>query len=78
MPSSVIKKYEYRPGDKVLAIEFVSGAIYDYLDVPEETYREMKANIQKGVFFNQHIKDKYKCVKVRSASVPGGKTHHGN
>jgi len=64
MPSSVIKKYEYSPEINVLTITFVSGAVYDYLYVPEEVYHQMRSVISKGTFFNQHIKDKYECVKV--------------
>ena len=48
----------------VLTITFVSGAVYDYLFVPEEVYLQMKSTVAKGIFFNQHIKDKYECVKV--------------
>lgn len=64
MPSSVIRKYEYRPEVNVLTITFVSGAVYDYLHVPEEVYLQMKATLAKGIFFNQHIKDKYECLRV--------------
>lgn len=64
MPSAVIKKYEYRPETNVLTITFVSGIIYDYLQVPEEVYVQMKATIEKGVFFNKQIKGKYACVRV--------------
>lgn len=64
MPSMVIKKYEYRPEINVLTITFVSGAVYDYLYVPEEVYNQMKSVISKGTFFNEHIKDKYDFVKV--------------
>lgn len=71
MPSSVIKKYEYRPEVNVLTITFVSGAVYDYLNVPEEVYNEMRATVAKGIFFNQHIKDKYECVRVEEGGGVG-------
>ena len=48
----------------MLTITFVSGAVYDYLHVPEEVYLQMKATLAKGIFFNQHIKDKYECLRV--------------
>ncbi|WP_160711632.1 KTSC domain-containing protein [Chitinophaga solisilvae] len=65
MPSSVIRKYDYDPENAVLRILFVSGAIYDYLDVPESVYKSMKQTISKGVFFNQEIKDKYTFRKIK-------------
>ena len=64
MPSSVIRKYEYDAAKQVLTITFVSGMVYNYLQVPEAVYQQMRSTIQKGVFFNQHIRDKYECVKV--------------
>lgn len=67
MPSTVIKKYEYRPEINVLTITFVSGAVYDYLYVPEEVYNKMRSVISKGTFFNKHIKDKYECVRVEKS-----------
>jgi hypothetical protein len=63
MPSSVIKKFEYNPQSHVLTITFVSGVVYDYLDVPQEVYDQMRSVLSKGVFFNDHIKDKYAFVK---------------
>ena len=64
MPSSVIRKYEYNAEAEVLTITFVSGIIYDYLEVPEQVYLQMKSTLAKGIFFNQHIKDKYKWKRV--------------
>jgi hypothetical protein len=64
MPSSVIQSYQHDAEKNILTITFVSGAVYNYLNVPEEVYLKMKARISKGIFFNQHIKDKYECVKV--------------
>jgi hypothetical protein len=63
MPSSVIKKYEYHPERRILTIIFVSGAVYDYLDVPQEVYEQMRSMLSKGTFFNEHIKDRYGFVK---------------
>jgi hypothetical protein len=65
MPSTVIKKYEYKPDSRVLTIKFVSGAVYDYLDVPEAVYNKMRSVISKGTFLNKHIKDKFECVRIQ-------------
>jgi hypothetical protein len=59
MPSSVIKLMEYDKTKKILRIVFVSGMIYDYLDVPEEIFLRMRSAQSKGVFFNQQIKPHY-------------------
>jgi hypothetical protein len=62
MPSTVIAAIHYDKG--ILKIVFVSGTVYHYLDVPEEVYMAMKASKSKGIYFNQHIKDKYAFEKI--------------
>jgi hypothetical protein len=56
---------EYDKRKKVLRIIFVSGKIYDYLDVPEEIFSEMTSAQSKGVFFNRQIKSNYTFVKIK-------------
>ncbi len=65
MPSTVISSYKYDPENQILQIRFVSGILYNYKDVPEELYEAMKKAFSKGVFFNEHIKDKYEFEKVK-------------
>ncbi|MDR3678659.1 MAG: KTSC domain-containing protein [Flavipsychrobacter sp.] len=65
MPSSVILAKEYFAERKVLRITFVSGLIYDYLDVPLEVYDEMKKATSKGTFLNTRIKGIYNFKRVQ-------------
>jgi hypothetical protein len=65
MPSTVISSFIYIPEENILRITFVTGTVYDYLDVPVETYEAMKASFAKGIFFNENIKGKFECVKVK-------------
>jgi hypothetical protein len=66
MPSTVIASLVYDPGKKILRITFVSGMVYEYLDVPEETYNAFRASGAKGVFLNREIRNKYAYKKVIS------------
>jgi hypothetical protein len=59
MPSSVIRSFAYDPLRKALLITFQTGRRYRYLDVPPETYVELKAAFAKGIYFNQHIRNRY-------------------
>ena len=59
MPSSVIREFHYRPRSLELAITFVGGRRYSYLDVPEATYRAMCESFSKGEYFNTHIRDHF-------------------
>ena len=63
MPSSVIRKYYYKPELEILRIIYVSGAVYDYLDVPQEVFDEFRAAFSKGTYLNKIIKPKYRYEK---------------
>lgn len=64
MPSSVIRSLQYDAPHRELLICFQSGRRYIYKDVPEETYRVMKAAFAKGEFFNAAIRSQYSFVRV--------------
>ena len=63
MPSTVIRHFTYDRLSQTLQIKFVSGITYEYKNVPEEIYFQMKTAWSKGVYFNNHIKDKYEFEK---------------
>jgi hypothetical protein len=64
MPSSVILRMHYYPDKHTLRVVFVSGMVYDYKDVPESVYKQMKAAASKGEFLNREIKTKYAFEKI--------------
>jgi succinate dehydrogenase hydrophobic anchor subunit len=65
MPSSVIAHMSYDAVTQVLSVVFVSGSIYHYLAVPEQEYQAMNAAFSKGIYFNNHIKRKYRFRKIK-------------
>lgn len=64
MPSTVVLKHIYNAETKTLRIIYTSGNVYDYLNVPQKIYNEMKNAFSKGVFLNTKIKGKYAFKKV--------------
>lgn len=64
MPSAVIKTYQYFPDSQTLRIYYNSGAVYDYLEVPQEVFNEFRAFTAKGIFLNKHIKNRYISIKL--------------
>lgn len=64
MPSTVISTIQYDPATGMLRITYTSGVAYDYKNVPEEVYEELKASRAKGVFLNTRIKGNYTYEKV--------------
>lgn len=65
MPSSVVAAIKYDPDTYTLRVIYVSGSVYDYKEVPEKVYKEMKEAFSKGEYLNKHIKPKYKFEKVK-------------
>lgn len=59
MPSTVIQSIGYNGEKQLLIVQFVSGAVYHYKDVPPGIYKTFKSSKSKGVYFNDHVKDKF-------------------
>lgn len=54
--SSTVISVGYDPATKILELEFVSGSIYRYFDVPQSIYKSFMAADSKGTFVNDHVK----------------------
>jgi hypothetical protein len=52
-----------------LELEFRSGAIYRYRDVPARVFRELLGADSKGRYFNQHIRNRFCYAKIDSARI---------
>ena len=67
MPSSVIRRFNYRPERRELEVTFTTGRRYLYSDVPEQAVEEFRAAFSKGVHFNRHIRDYYPYRELQEA-----------
>lgn len=56
--SSALRSVGYDQERRGLEIEFTSGAVYQYFDVPAEVYRGLMAAESHGRYFHQHVRDK--------------------
>lgn len=59
MPSTVIRRFDYRPECRELEVLFVTGRRYVYADVPPEEAEAFRAAFSKGAHFNRHIRDRF-------------------
>jgi hypothetical protein len=57
--SSLIRSAGYDDQAHTLEIQFVNGTVYDYFDVPSETYLRLLNAPSLGQFFLNSIKDVY-------------------
>ena len=64
MPSTVIKRFDYRPEAEELEVLFVTGRRYLYSGVPAEEAAAFRSAFAKGVHFNRHIRDRYACREL--------------
>ena len=71
MPSSVIRRYQYDNDSRTLRVVFVSGAVYDYFDVPPEVADAFAAVRSKGEFFGRVVRPFFEFEKVRDLSDGG-------
>ena len=54
----------YEARSRILEIEFQSGAVYQYLEVPRKVHEELIGAESKGQYFNSEIRDDYEFVRV--------------
>ena len=55
--SSTVSRVGYDPRSSSLFVQFTSGALYEYLRVPERVWRGLLRASSHGRYFNTHVKD---------------------
>lgn len=68
MPSTVIRRFDYRHETRELEILFVTGRRYLYSDVPEDLARRFRGAFSKGIFFNRFIRDRFRYRELHDAA----------
>lgn len=63
--SSAIAAVGYSRKLHALEIEFVNGAVYRYLEVPLDLYRQLMRAESKARFYDHNIRGRYRSVHVR-------------
>lgn len=62
--SSNIASIGYDDSTELLEIEFLSGAVYEYRNVPSVLYEELMNAASHGSFFNREIRMIYPYEKI--------------
>ena len=62
--SSNVERFKYNESDKVLSVEFKGGVTYNYFDIPDSVFEQMKAAPSKGQFLAQQIKGTYRYARA--------------
>ena len=66
--SSDLSSVGYDERRQMLEIEFRSGGIYRYLEVPKETFSGLMESDSKGRYFATHIRDRFRHERIRPRS----------
>lgn len=71
--SSTIHKVDYNEKEKTMEIEFRSGNVYRYYDVPPRMWKIFQLYIEcegsAGSFFNEYIKNQFTSEKINAGSA---------
>jgi hypothetical protein len=65
--STTLATVAYENAGRVLQLEFRSGSLYRYFDVPEEVYEGLLRASSKGRYFNEQIRDRFQHDRVAKA-----------
>ena len=63
--SSNIHSIGYDYESHTLEIEFHSGGVYQYFDVPQSVYDALMSAPSHGSFFHRNVRDKYRYTKIQ-------------
>jgi hypothetical protein len=59
--SSALRAVGYDPTSCRMKITFLQGDTYDFCGVPANVYECLMSAHSKGVYYNDHIRDRYQC-----------------
>lgn len=62
--SSTVLSVGYDLPSETLEVEFKSGGLYQYYNVPEAIYQQFMQSDSKGKFLHVYIKNVYPCSRV--------------
>lgn len=67
MSSSAVADTKYDHARERLTVTFVTGRVYEYVDVPVEVASSFQSSYSKDVFFDTYIRDRYDFREVSPA-----------
>jgi hypothetical protein len=65
--SSNLKAVGYDENTRTLEVEFLSGKVFQYADVPPQSHQSMMAADSPGSFFQKYIRQAYAAMEVEQA-----------
>jgi KTSC domain len=72
--SATLATIAYDDAQRLLQVEFRSGAVYQYFGVPPAVHQALLGAPSKGSYFNQSIRGQFAFVRL---AAPGADTQLG-
>ena len=67
--SSVVRAIGYDARNRVLEVEFHSGRVYEYFDVPRRVFDTLRTTDSVGKYFNEVVKVNHRGARVYQARL---------
>ena len=64
LDSEALSSVGYDPAAHVLEVEFTSGRVYQYFDVPRHEVEGMLRAASRGAYFSERVRDRYRFEQV--------------
>ena len=64
LESSTLAFVSHSGSDQILQAEFRSGDIYQYFDVPADTFYQLIHAQSKGRYFNAHVRNCFRYIQI--------------
>lgn len=64
LDSEALNSVGYDPARHVLEVEFTSGRVYRYFDVPRREVERMLRAPSRGAYFSERVRDRYRFEQV--------------
>jgi KTSC domain len=62
--SGLLARMAYDHHQTLLQLEFRGGTVYQYFQVPCQTYQDLLQAASKGAYFNRHIRRVFRCARL--------------
>lgn len=64
LDSEALASVGYDAGHRVLEVEFTSGRVYQYFDVPPHEVERLLHAGSRGHYFSERVRDRYRFEQV--------------
>jgi hypothetical protein len=64
--SKLLASMAYNHDQAKLQLEFRDGTVYQYFQVPRQTYQSLLQADSKGTYFNRRIRTVFRCARLKA------------